>query len=251
MIQKERQERILNILASQKYVTVKYLTHALGYSTATINRDLNDMQSMGLLKRLYGGAEAVDTHGLPPLPARQFYMQKEKRHNAFEAAKLIQNGETVFLDASTTVQHIIPYLLDKKDLTVITNSMLLATELAGHSVKVICLGGQVVERPHVLGGEDTVEHAMKYRVDKMFFSVASITIKGEIHSSHYLLHRILLKNSKKAYLLTDSAKLAGELNTVLCDFSALTGVISDFEFPVETKKAFPNVQFICSAQSNT
>ena len=60
----------------------------------------------------------------------------------------------------------------------------------------------------------------------------------------------MLKNSKKAYLLTDSAKLAGGLNTVLCDFSALTGVISDFEFPIETKKAFPHVEFICSAKAN-
>ena len=92
MIPKARQEEILTILAAQKYVTVKYLTHVLHYSTATINRDLNEMEKMGLLKRTYGGAEAVGEHSLPSLPMRQFYMQKEKRHNAYEAAKLDRKG---------------------------------------------------------------------------------------------------------------------------------------------------------------
>lgn len=249
MIPKERQEQILHLLETQKYVTVKYLTHILRYSTATVNRDLNELQALGYLKRSYGGAEAID-HRLPPLPARQFYMQKEKRRNACEAANLIQNGETVFLDGSTTVQHIVPFLLEKKDLTVITNSMFLATELSKHGIAVISLGGRVVECPHVLDGEDTVEHAMKYHADKMFFSVSSLTLTGVVGTTHYLLHKVLLKNSKEAYLLTDRAKITDGVKVALCDFSSLTGVISDFEFPDETKSAYPSVRFICSAKTN-
>ena len=57
-MQKQRQEQILHILQFEKYVTVKYLTHILNCSTATINRDLNEMQRMNLIKRSYGGAEA-------------------------------------------------------------------------------------------------------------------------------------------------------------------------------------------------
>ena len=249
MSQKQRQEQILHIRESQKYVTVRYLSHTLHYSTATINRDLNAMQAMGLVKRSYGGVEAVSEKHLPPLPARQFYMQKEKRHNAMEAAKHIQNGDTVFLDGSTTVQHIAPYLIDKKDLTVITNNMSLAIELGKYEIRVICLGGQIVERPHVLGGEETVENALKYRADKMFFSVNSITLDGWVTgSSHYLLRHIMLQNSKEAYLLTDRAKVTESLSKTLCNFSSLTGVISDFEFPEETKTQYPNVNFICSAK---
>ena len=243
MIPKQRQEQILQLLETEQYVTVKYLTHVLRYSTATANRDLNEMQALGLLKRCRGGAEAVKRR-LPPLPTRQFYMQKEKRRNAYEAAKLIRDGETVFLDASTTVQHIVPFLLEKKNLTVITNSIFLAAELSKHGIQVISLGGRVVECPYVLDGEDTVEHAMKYRVDQMFFSVGSITLAGTVGTSHYLLHRILLKNSRTAYLLTDSAKITDHVNVALCDFSSLTGVISDFEFPEETKRRYPLVNFI-------
>ena len=247
MIPKQRQEQILRLLETEQYVTVKYLTRMLGYSTATANRDLNEMQTLGLLKRCRGGAEAVN-HQLPPLPVRQFYMQKEKRRNACEAAKLIRDGETVFLDASTTVQHIVPFLLEKKNLTVITNSIFLTAELSAHGIRVLSLGGRVVEPPYVLDGEDTVEQAMKYRVDQMFFSVGSITLSGDVGTSHYLLHRVLLKNSREAYLLTDNAKITDQVQVSLCDFSRLTGVISDFEFPEETKKRYHEVKFICCAK---
>ena len=247
MSQKIRHEQILNILEKRGYVTVRYLVNTLHYSSATINRDLNEMQVLGLVKRSYGGVEAVKKH-LPPLPQRQFYMKKEKRRIAHEASKLIQNGDTVFLDSGTTVQYLIPFLADKKDLTVITNNMRLAIELGDFDIDVICLGGHIVERPHVLDGDETVENAMKFQVDKMFFSVDKITSDGYVSGGHYLLFKVMLKNSDRAYLLTDKTKIVDRLDVKLCNFSALSGVISDFEFSEETKRMYPNVEFICAKE---
>ena len=248
MSQKIRYEQILNILEKRGYVTVRYLVNALHYSSATINRDLNEMQILGLVKRSYGGVEAVKRGHLPPLLERQFYMKKEKRRIAHEAAKLIQNGDTVFLDGSTTVQYLVPFLSDKKQLTVITNNMRLAIELGDLDIDVICLGGHIVERPYVLDSDETIENAMKFQADKMFFSVDSITEDGYIHDSHYLLYKVMLKNSDRAYFLTDKTKIVDRLDVKLCDFSVLSGVISDFEFPEKTKKLYPNVEFICAKQ---
>ena len=246
-MQSQRQNQILGILEQDKFVTVRYLTHMLDCSTATINRDLNEMQRLGLLKRCYGGAEAVSRR-LPPLVQRQFYMQKEKRKNAQKAAELIRNGETVYLDASTTVQHIVPFLADKKDITVITNSLFLASELTKYDMDVICLGGKVKERPYVLDSDDTVEIAMKYRVDKMFFSLGAVTLRGEVGHSHYLLYKTMLKNSKERYFLTDQAKIVENTPKILCDFSALTGVISSFEFPPETQALYASTRFIYTGE---
>ena len=244
MSQKQRHEQIINILEKRGYVTVRYLVSALHYSSATINRDLNEMQKLGLVKRSYGGVEAVKKSHLPPLPQRQFYMKKEKRRIAHEASKLIQNGDKIFLDGSTTVQYLLPFLSEKKELTIITNNMRLAIELGDLDFKIICLGGHISERPHVLDGDETIENAQKFFVNKMFFSVDRITIGGDIRGGHYLLYKTMLKNSDRAYLLTDKTKIADRLDIKLCDFSSLAGVISDFEFPEETKKAFPNVEFI-------
>lgn len=249
MSQKLRQEQILHILEERGYVTVRFLTNALHYSSATINRDLNTMQTLGLVKRSYGGVEAARRDRALPLPLRQVYMKKEKRRNAEIAASLIENGDTVFLDASTSVQYMAPFLADKKELRVITNSMRLATELAEYDIEVICLGGRIAERPHVLCGEETVENAAKYRPNKMFFSFIRVLASGHVCTNggyQYLLYRQLLKSSRECYFLTDHSKLAEDDGRVLCDFGELTGVISDFTFPDEIQKAYPNTRFICT-----
>lgn len=244
MSQALRQDQILGILEKRGYVTVRYLIDQLHYSSATINRDLNKMEVLGLVKRSYGGVEAAKKEHLPALPERQFYMKKEKRRIAREAAQLIQNGETLFLDGSTTVQYILPFLSEKKDLRILTNNMRLAIELSDLDFDVICLGGRVTERPHVLSSDETVEIAQKFRAHKMFFSLDCVTIDGHVHEVHYLLYKTMLKNSDEAYLLIDQTKIAERVDTKLCDFSALTGVISDFEFPEDTKQAYPAVKFI-------
>lgn len=248
MAQKIRQDQILDILDKRGFVTVRYLVDTLHYSSATINRDLNQMETLGLVKRSYGGVESFKKNHLPALSERQFYMKKEKRRIARVAASLIQNGDTVFFDGSTTVQYILPFLREKKDLQILTNNMRLAIELGDLDFDVICLGGRIAERPHVLHSDDTVAVAQKYQVNKMFFSVDSVTLDGHIHSTYYLLYKTMLQNSDASYFLTDKTKITSRLDKKLCDFSLLTGVISDFDFPEETKKSYPGVAFICAEE---
>lgn len=248
MSQTLRQQQILDILEKRGYVTVRYLVDQIHYSSATINRDLNKMEILGLVKRSYGGVEAAKKEHLPALPERQFYMKKEKRRIAGAAAQLIQSGDTLFLDGSTTVQYLLPFLSEKKDLRILTNNMRLAIELSNLDFNVVCLGGHVTERPHVLDGDETIETAQKYQAHKMFFSLDAITIDGNVHGVHYLLYKTMMKNSDEVYLLIDQTKIVQRLDTKLCDFSALSGVISDFTFPEETKRMYPNVKFITAQE---
>lgn len=243
MSQKIRREKILNIITQQGFVTVRYLTSVLQYSTATVNRDLNAMQLEGLVKRSYGGVEAVERSHLPPLPQRQYYQKREKRRIAEVAAAQISGGDTVFLAGGTTIQYMIPFLRDKKGIKVITNSLHIAIELGTSEVEVICLGGRILEHPYVLSGEETIENALRYRPDKMFFSNAGVTAEGDI-CGYNLLYKILLKNSTQIWYLADRTKLVERSGEVLCDFSALTGVISDFDFSDETKEQFPTTSFV-------
>jgi DeoR family fructose operon transcriptional repressor len=242
MSQKLRQDQILHLLENRKYITVKELIDTLQYSSATVNRDLNDLQALGLIKRHRGGAELAQQGHLPPLYARQFYKRAEKRRIAEAAARQVRDGDTLFLNGGTTVQYIAPFLHAKKELRIITNSLHLAIELGGTDFEVICLGGCVKERPHVLYGVDTLESVMKYRADRLFFSQGGITEGGDVEGG--LLEKLMIRNSTEAWLLTDRTKLTDRLDTVMCDFSALTGVIADFAFPEETQKAFPDTKLI-------
>jgi len=245
MSQKMRQEQILSILREQKFASVRYLSDALQYSSATINRDLNAMQGAGLIKRSYGGVEIVRAGQLPPLLQRQFYHKQEKRRIAEEAVKKIREGDTVFLNGGTTVQYMVPYLYHRKDITVITNSLRVAMELGTSDLDVICLGGKIKEHPYVLYSDVTLENVMRYRFDKMFFSVGSITEDGLIEEADcYYFYKVLFQNSKESWLLTDRTKLVDRIGFSFFDFSVLTGVISDFDFSDRVKEKYPNVRYI-------
>lgn len=245
MSQKHRQDQILKILEDHKFVTVKFLVETLHYSSATINRDLNEMQNLNLVKRSYGGVEASQYASkpfLPVLPMREFYHKSEKRKLAKKACTLIENGDSIFLSGTTTVQHMIPFLAEKKNLTVVTNGLRIAMELAALDFNVICLGGEIFERPHTLCSDLTIENAMKFHLDKMFFSHAAITEDGNF--SGFLLYKIIIQNSKKSYLLMDKTKLTDTILYSPFNFSDISGIISDFDFPEKTKEAFPNTDFI-------
>ena len=248
MYQKERLNEILGIVKKYGYVTVKYLVGALHYSNATVNRDLNLLEKQGRIVRSYGGVELVENTGGVPLPFRYHKMHAEKLKIAKRASELVKDGETVFIDASTTTELMAEFLKEKKDLTVITNNVSLVTTLSEYGVEVICLGGKVVEKPCMLGGSDTVETAMKYRADKTFFASSCIYDNGRIGASggYDLLQKVMMDNSGEAYYLADSDKVNNStlVTRFVCDFGRLTGIISDYEFPKETKEKFPKTQFI-------
>ena len=173
-------------------------------------------------------------------------MKSVKIKIAKAAAGFINDGDTVFIDGSTTAQYMAQYIQDKKNIKVITNNMALASYLSEYGVEVICLGGRIVEIPSMLGGEETVENAMKYRADKFFFAEAGVSDDGEIFGGtvYYLLHKTMAKNSKEVFFLTDSGKINRTTSRILFDLNSVTHVISDYEFNDEIKNKYKAVSFI-------
>lgn len=245
MSKKTRLDDIITILKKNGYVTVKYLTEELHYSTATINRDLNLLENQKIVKRSYGGVELRE-HKSTPLVFRYHKMKLAKNKIGKKAAEFICDGDTVFIDGSTTAQYIGQYITNKKELTVISNNMALLTYLSEYNIKCICLGGQIVEIPSMLGGMETVENARKYNADKMFFSTSAISAEGKIGSTetYYTMHKAMAENSSKIFYLADKGKIDAKAPLVLFDLSGVNSVISDFNFPEKTKKSFPDTEFL-------
>ena len=244
MYQRERIDKITEILKIHGYVTVKFLTEALHYSTATVNRDLNIMEKQNLVHRTYGGVELIERKSVS-LPFRYHKMKTAKAKLGKAAADLVSDGDTVFLDASTTTEFIGRHLTDKKDITVITNNVAIVTFLSEYGIKVICLGGNVVEPPYMLGGDITVENAMKYNANKMFFSTGAISESGIISSNLYgLLHKTMAQNSNKVYFVVDHEKVGVSFKMNLFDLSHVDGIITDYKFSDEIKSKYKDTEFI-------
>lgn len=247
MYGKERQDKILEIINRQGYATVKELTRAVHYSTATVNRDLNLLEVKGLIRRSYGGAESK-TGGEIPLVYRYNKMKKEKRLIGKAAAELVRDGDTVFIDGSTTTEAVAHHLTEKKNITVITNNLSAVMLLSLCGIKVICLGGAVAEPPSMLGGDVTVENARHYTADIGFFSSYGVTKDGKIgieeNNPYYLLNKAIIENSERVYYIADHEKITEKCGKYLCGFSEITGVITDGSFPDLTKEKFPATEFI-------
>ena len=244
MSNKQRQDLILDLLEKQGYVTVKYLTELLHYSSATINRDLNALEGRGLVVRSYGGVEPVRARYVPVL-FRSHRMHVEKNRIGKAAAELVKDGDTIFIDGSTTAQCMGQYLVGRKNLTVVTNNMALATSLGEYEIRVICLGGTVVEAPSMLGGHVTAENAAKYKVDKMFFSTEAVTSEGQIATGLYdMVFRALMKNGCQRFYLVDHKKIDLPVHQMLCTFEEIDSVISDHTFPEATQARYPNTRFV-------
>ncbi|MBQ8849778.1 MAG: DeoR/GlpR transcriptional regulator [Clostridia bacterium] len=247
MFQRERMERIMSILRKNGYVTVKYLTEELHYSTATVNRDLNVLAQMGEVKRTYGGVEPTVPITVP-VTFRYEQGKSAKKRIAKQAAEYVEDGDTVFMDGSTTVQYMGEYIAEKRDITVITNNTALSAFLSELGVDVIVLGGRVMEAPYMLAGTDTVETAARYKADKCFFSTAFVSSDGEMSYTgdiFFNMHMTMLRNSEKSYYLVDKEKVDKKgSKVVLGRLSLADTVISDHTFPERTRQEYKNTEFV-------
>ena len=247
MTQKERIDLIADIMKKNGFVTVKYLTEVLRYSTATINRDLNTMEKQNLVKRSYGGAELAEQK-VVPLFFRYSKMRPVKNKIAKKAADFVKDGDTIFIDCSTTAQYMGTYLTNKKDLTVITNNITLASYLSECGIAVICLGGRIMEPPSMIYSAETIEFARRFHADKLFFSPTSITENGQIGASkfeaHILLIKTMIENAKEIFMLCDHNKIDASTKRFLCDISAVSTAITDFTFSADIKDKYTSVHFV-------
>ena len=245
MYKSERHEQIMQIVRRFSYVTVKYLTATLDYSVATLNRDLNELENQGIIKRSYGGVSLTES-AVPPLPFRYHKLESIKSKLGQTASDVVCDGDTVFIDGTTTTQAIGKYLISKKNIKVITSNIALFLYLNEHGVDTLLLGGGTVEPPYFLGGRDTESNAMSYHADKMFFSASRMTADGKIEADaeYETLRRIMANNSKEIYFLADNEKVSEKIDKVLFTFNEITGVISNYAFSNSVIKAFPSTKFI-------
>ena len=247
MYQNERTEKILDLIRSNGYITVKYLVENLHYSKATINRDLNILAQSGKIKRTYGGAEMIENR-IIPFEFRYHKDKNAKKRIAAKACELVEDGDTIFIDGSTTAQYMSEGLVTKKNLKILTNNMAIAIFLSEYGIEVILLGGKIVEAPYILSGSDTCDTISKYRADKCFFSTRDLTHDGEIEyddETYFTMHKAMIKNSVQTIYLVNSEKIdRSGGRVILGDLSLTDTVISDYEFSDKLKNKFLSVSFI-------
>lgn len=208
----ERRRAIVERLRLRGKVTVEAMTLELGVSSPTIRADLSRLEERGLLRRTHGGAIAVgSTLYEPPYAERAVLRQAEKRAIAEAAVALVQEGETLLLDAGTTCHEIALRLKEFRRLTVVTNSLVSAQVLAENDgLEVVVVGGTLQSRRRATLGALAARLLEAVQCDRAFVGVSGIDVSAGLTVVDFdaaQIKRKMLEKSKQPIIVADSGKI--------------------------------------------
>jgi len=229
----ERRQSLLGILRKQPGLRVPELAKTLGVSEGTVRNDLNALEDEGKLTRVHGGAVLSEQD---PFQNKSFVRRfnqnvAAKLAIAGEAATLIKDGDSIFLDASSTSYYLACTLSKRNKLRIITNGFEVARELAQNTSNSVILIGGVVENDSSSVTGLLSEHIIaEMRIEKAFFSCSGFSIERgmtEVHLGEAQLKRKTIESSQHVFGLIVSAKFGKEDLTHFARPTQITHIFTD------------------------
>ena len=254
----ERQQRLIEIIRQQPGIRVPQLARLLSVSEGTIRNDLRSLSQAGQLKRVRGGAvvDAAIRSEAPAFSARARVNAEAKLYLAREAARLIDDGDTILCDASSTVYHLAHYLRDRRHLTIITNGVELARNLATHAAHtVILLGGTLRSDAAAVSGPIAERTLEDLRVKTAFLSATGLSPESglyEVDINEAQLKRKMLGAARQVVALIDASKLGKVDLTLFARLDQLSQLFVDDALTPEwrsTLQQLPVLLTICGANA--
>ena len=212
MLAEERRFQIREILGAQRSVSASDLCERLKVTAATIRRDLAALEQEGVLARSHGGAVSrmSSTNFQPTYDALLRSESEEKRQIARVAEQFVLDGDTIFLESSTTVFELARRLSNRNRLTVVTNSPPIVCELQrSPGVTVMCTGGDLHKDTFYLSGEWAQRALSEIRLDKAILGVSAIDPQygvSTVHHAEAQVTRMVSKAAKTRIALADHTK---------------------------------------------
>jgi len=223
-----RQKKILEIIGSAGQVRVSSLSQNLFFSEMTIRRDLQKMEKAGLLKRVHGGAVENDSDFQYPISYRLEINKEQKKNLAALATRYLDDGQVIFLNSSSTLTYLLPYMQKYKDIRVITNSVHLLLCLGQMHIPSALTGGLYNEVEQSLSGRQAEEFLRWINPDIAFLSCEALSEDGYVTDSDQDLAeigKIAVQRSKKTVLLMDRSKVGIICPYTICRTDQLTDVL--------------------------
>ncbi len=238
-----RQQRLLSIVSSRRGVRLEDLSAALGVSQATVRRDISELAAQGLLRRVHGGAVAVDPSGAEPhFDAKAGVAADEKERIAARAVDLIAPDDTLYLDSGSTVLAVARLLHGWDRLTVVTNSLPVAVELGGQGPRLIVVGGEFRPTSQAFVGPLTRHLLGDIHVNRALIGTYALSLEDGLSTTdaaEAFTKGLALERATQVIVLADSRKLgtssfarAGRLDDVdilVTDDRADRGVVHSLE----------------------
>lgn len=257
MLAKERQNEILNIIKRDKSIKMATIMKQFDVSHETARRDLDALQDLDLIERVYGGAvlpsvthsEQKKSGHSPSETEEQSFSESMIRSSADDtarsgmdertaigrsAADLVKDGDTVFLSVGLTVQQVARALKNRTNITVLTNSVLVLNELIDTDVKLYTLGGYVNNSEDSIEGSLAFETLANFYVNIAFIGAGGISKKLGI-TDYSLdvasLNKRIIEQSSRTVLTAHARKFGKNCLNITSQLNKIQTVISDADLP--------------------
>ncbi len=229
----ERRKKIMQQLNEHQKVYVQDLSRLFNVTDETIRRDLEKLEQQNLVKRCYGGA-VINDHTSQDISflKRIDINIASKRHIAKKAEFLVNDGDTLMIDASTTCLALLRHLRNKKKLTIITNSIIVINEFVNGDYNIISTGGNLRAHSYALIGKTACDTLKKYYVDTAIISCKALDMTRGIMESNEpesIIKQQMIAQSQKSILLADSTKFDKTAFTHTCELDEMDYIITDKE----------------------
>ncbi|NPV67111.1 MAG: DeoR/GlpR transcriptional regulator [Anaerolineae bacterium] len=234
LLKEERLRLTLEALREQGKVTVPELSSIFGVSEITIRRDLNELARQGLVRRAHGGAVyPIETPPEPPVIQRMQENRDLKIRIARAAARLVAPGDTIFLSSGSTATYVARQLADRKNLTVVTNSISVATELAtAEGITVVVLGGMLRASELSMVGHITEQALREVRIDKVIIGMRAVSPEAGLTNDYLpeiMTDRAILQVAPENILVVDHTKLGKTASAYVAPIDRITRLVTNRE----------------------
>lgn len=234
----ERRLQIVRLLEAEQRVTVPELSQHFSVSEVTIRKDLTWLEAQGQIVRTHGGAILTSTDATTSeidFDKRERLQSLQKERIGEVAARYVQDGETIALDASTTALAMAPFLRSKSELTVVTNGVRTAMELIqAPTVSVLMLGGMLRQESFSLVGTWGRAVLQQINISKAFVGARGLTTRAgltDVNGEEVELKRAIVDSAKEVIAVVDASKWDQIALATFCPLERLTRIITDTQAP--------------------
>ncbi|MBM7653580.1 DeoR/GlpR family DNA-binding transcription regulator [Neobacillus cucumis] len=239
MLVAERQKKIVELVNERLSIRVTELSKIFSVTEETIRRDLEKLEKENLLMRSHGGAVSIEKEqGEVSYLEREITNAEQKKAIAASAVRLIEPGDQIVLDASTTAWYVAKELPDMP-LTVLTNSIKVAIELSKkEQIKVISTGGTLLSQSLSYVGPLAERSLSMYHVNKAFLSCKGVHLErglSDFNESQALLKKQMIEIADETILMVDSSKFGTRAFSRINPVSNIDCIITDSKIDKETK----------------
>ena len=238
MLNNSRLDQIQRLINQNQRISINEISQQFKISVATARRDLDFLARQGKIQRIHGGALIVqEAPPEPPVMARSNEQRQEKERIGTATAALIREGETVFLGSGTTVLEVAKHLPENKNLTVITNSMLVMNTLALHrDVNLVVLGGIYHSSESTAYGHLTELLIKEVFADKVIFGIRALSIEHGLTNDflpEITTDQALLRIGKEIIITADHTKFNRVSTAAVGPISIVNKIVTDSLTPPE------------------